>query len=114
MLDGLADAPDTASCLFTVRFRAARRFERRDMRIIAIDPGKQGAIAWLDTEVKPFGSALTFHQLPLDDDNEWDAWAMTHLVEQWIDLLRVERVVIEECHAFPGGACWPASRGSRS
>lgn len=71
------------------------RFRGYPMDTIGIDPGKMGAIARL------YGSGpLTFYPLPLLD-GQWCPAEMGGLVRRW-SRSGVGRVIIEECHAFPG------------
>jgi len=76
------------------------------MNVIGIDPGKEGCIASLSSFHSPLfpeqsETRLEFESMPLTDEGEWDPWAMSRKVHLWATS-GVDRIVIEECHAFPG------------
>lgn len=69
------------------------------MDTIGIDPGKMGAIARLRVGgLRVYD--LSFEGLPLSE-GQWDPWLMRRQAKQW-RMQGFGRVVIEECHAFPG------------
>lgn len=74
------------------------------MKIAAIDPGKTGGICLLDTA----SEQLEFRPLPLSPLNKWDPCLMWQEVRTWHSR-GVRRVVIEECHAFPGPQAFASS-----
>lgn len=67
------------------------------MDTIGIDPGKKGAIARFNPA---FDVPLAFARLPLNL-GEWDPVLMWEAANLW-KRDGVQRVAIEECHAFPG------------
>lgn len=76
------------------------------MKIVGIDPGKDGSSCFYSKYETPMfpdrtEERLKFYDAPLDKAGDWDPWLMLDLVEHW-DSEGVEKVVIEECHAFPG------------
>lgn len=79
----------------------------RSIVVLAIDPGKTGGICRYDTAA-PAKANTTFYQMPLDLNNDWDPWAMAMMVWSW-KLNGVERVIIEQCHAFPGKQAFASS-----
>lgn len=74
-------------------------------KVVGIDPGKDGAACFyakFDDAMFPETSEDTkFFKPPLDDDGQWDPWQMNLLAQTWHNM-GAQRVVIEECHAFPG------------
>ena len=70
------------------------------MLLVAVDPGKQGACVLVDTLRPAMRRMVTTYRMPLRD-GEWCPWKMRDLILSW-SYACVERVIIEECHAFPG------------
>lgn len=72
------------------------------MDIVGIDPGKGGAASRIKRSFLPDSNSLvpTFYPMPLDEDGEWCQFKAAALARRWFNE-GVERVVIEECHAFP-------------
>lgn len=77
------------------------------MILHAIDPGKQGAICRLDTDA-PHRSRITLYGMPLDGEGEWCPWLMAKEVWNW-KLTGTQKVIIEQCHAFPGAQAFSSS-----
>jgi hypothetical protein len=76
--------------------------------IIAIDPGIRGGVARLDTEAK-VRSSLNFYTIPVPVDGKWDPWLLTQEVLAW-RLAGAQKVVIEQCHAFPGNQAYTSAK----
>lgn len=78
------------------------------MIILAIDPGMTGGVCRLDTEA-PKRARTKFYPVPVAEDGSWDAWVMAQAVFLW-GLGGAERLVVEQCHAFPGPQAYSSAK----